>query len=139
MGKLFDWIYKFFNPTLPILEDSKTPSKKRSYISKKGETGPYVSRYSLRSSLEDAALRAFLKIKPRDCSHLKGGFNRGRGSRADYNVSLFTFITGKRRVRCNSCGQKWFEGRKGWEEAIRMVNLSTNSPASSEGPIIKRD
>jgi hypothetical protein len=94
---------------------------------------PIVTGYSRRTEAEHALIRELIKVNPKDCTHQKGGRTQSRYKK-DYNVSLFTFIDGTRRVRCLTCGQKWFEGDKGWDEALRMATQSTNAQASSERP-----
>jgi hypothetical protein len=91
------------------------------------------SAYSRRTFEEHQHIRDRIKVDPKDCDHTKGGRDRRiRYSRNDYNVSMMTFIDGTQRVRCLTCGQKWFESDKGWAEAIRMVSESTNRQTSSE-------
>ena len=136
MSTIWENIKKLFSRRRP--PPVEPPAKPRwakpadKYLSD-GTNKPYVSRYSLRSELEQSALRSFLKIDPKKCDHLKGGFGK-RVGRLDYNVSLFTFATGVQRIRCNSCGKKWFKGKPGWADAVQMLECSSNCPASSEIP-----
>jgi hypothetical protein len=103
---------------------------------------PYVSQYSLRTEIDHAQIRTMLADASKHCQHLKG--NRfGAKSRefincTDYNVSIFKFIDGKMRIRCNTCGQKWFPGDEHWEAAMVMVRQSSNHMASSETFLLKR-
>lgn len=86
------------------------------------------------------------------CRHLKGGKNRVRTQVKDYAVYLHTFINTERVIRCQLCGMKWKpqdtkeflvrEGKKkvnhtrlGWEEALMMVNETSNTPSASEIPL----
>lgn len=75
------------------------------------------------------------------CSHLKGKgpykdadheFKKSLGVYTDYNVSDHTFIGGNRVIKCLRCKQEWRPGESGWEEAIRMAEVSTNHASSSE-------
>jgi len=93
---------------------------------------PYVSQYSLRTEAEHALIRARLKRDPRNCTHEKGGPQLWRRPWKDYNVSQHTFTNNVTRVRCNSCGKRWYAGRPGWDEALSMVDQSTNHPSASE-------
>ena len=98
-----------------------------------GEPVEPPSAYSRRTFEEHQHIRDRIKVDPKDCTHQKGGRDRRiRYSRNDYNVSMMTFIDGTQRVRCLTCGQKWFKGDKGWAEAIRMAYESTNRQTSSE-------
>lgn len=113
------------------------------------------SPYSRRTEMQHTIIRALIKQSPATCRHLKGhgvsSIKPGPGAIKDFNVSMFTFATGETRIRCNACGFKWFRGdtrteiwRNGlrkdnptklsWDDAVEMVNKSTNHPASSEIP-----
>jgi hypothetical protein len=104
-----------------------------------------------------------IKLQMR-CNHLKGkGRKSGRHENIyaerlnDPNVYLHTFIDGTAVIRCLTCGAKWKGGsgaaqndtseflfRNGkkvpnhtklsWEDALRLVQKSTNQPSSSEVP-----
>ena len=93
----------------------------------------YVPKYGLRTEQEHEIIRRNLRVKfdPKNCDHLKGDPFKSRFSR-DYNMSLHTFPDGTRRVRCLSCGRKWFSADSNWLDALKMVNRSTNSPSGSE-------
>jgi hypothetical protein len=101
-------------------------------------------KFKQQETFEQAKIR-----HQRDCSHLKGGPNRNRLSRKDYNVSKHTFIDCTVRIRCLTCGMKWFKddtrsilirnGKEhinhtglGWTDALKMVEDSTNTPSASE-------
>jgi hypothetical protein len=69
------------------------------------------------------------------CRHLKGALGYPRGPRVDFNISLHTFIDGRKRIKCLSCGwEVWNlpEFRFKWAEGMKMVNCSSNTPSSSE-------
>lgn len=99
----------------------------RLYLSVVGRK--YVPMYSKRSAEMHKIIRARLRINPKNCSHLKG---RVAGFRKDYNLSYFIFPDGVHRIRCLSCGRKWFKTDSDWEEALEMFYHSTNGTASSE-------
>lgn len=92
----------------------------------------YVPMYQRRTTAEHKAIRRMLADGAKNCAHLKGGGIRSRYGMKDYNVSQHTYPDGSKRIRCNGCGAKWFPGFDGWEEAVRMVQLSSNSPSASE-------
>jgi len=88
--------------------------------------------------------RKLLRIPPQDiCSHLKGKgpyvnpeteLGPGLVIVKDYNVSLHTFVNGKRRIRCNRCGKIVWEGEPEWNKFVEMVKCSSNCPSASEQP-----
>src|SRR5271166_897162 len=93
---------------------------------KKGETRPYWVRDF-----------NFLELKKQErCRHAKGQVGYRRASTyIDFNVSKHTFIDGKSRIKCLTCGwEVWnLPGfRFKWEQGMRMVEQSTNRPSSSE-------
>lgn len=86
------------------------------------------------------------------CRHLKGGKNRVRTQVKDYAVYMHTFINTERVIRCQLCGMKWKpqdtkeflvrngkntpnHTKLGWEEALAMVNETSNTPSASEIPL----
>ena len=100
----------------------------------------YIPRYQIRTPKEHEEIRKKVSKNPSSCKHLKGGARHNPTYYSsdyykDYNVSLFTFNTGRKRIRCNSCGKKWFDDEPEWAEACKMVESSTNTPASCEIPI----
>ena len=85
------------------------------------------------------------------CSHLKGGRRGPRSQVRDYAIYLFTFIDNKTSIKCFLCKMEWRvkdtaeflfrKGKKianhtkiGWYEASKMLEQTTNTPASSEIP-----
>jgi hypothetical protein len=94
---------------------------------------PYVPRYNTRTSLEHQAIRDKILQDPKTCRHTKGGRYTTHN---DYNVLCHTFSNGKQRIRCGNCSQVWWQGDPGWQDAIKMVEQSTNKPSSSEVPIV---
>ena len=85
------------------------------------------------------------------CSHLKGGRRGPRSQVRDYAIYLFTFIDNKTSIKCFLCKMEWKvkdtveflfrKGKKianhtkiGWYEASKMLEQTTNTPASSEVP-----
>ena len=94
----------------------------------------YIPQYELRTPEEHAAIRARIKVNPKDCDHTKGGKIKSKSMIAnpDYNVSRHIFADRTERIRCNRCGQKWVPGKPGWEDAMRMVAESTNRQSTSE-------
>jgi hypothetical protein len=86
------------------------------------------------------------------CKHLKGGKNRKKTQVLDYAVYHHTFINMERCIRCFICGMKWKakdtkeflvrHGKKianhtgiGWQEALAMLEQSSNTPSRSEGAV----
>lgn len=69
------------------------------------------------------------------CPHLKGG--RLRGPRKDYSVNLHTFVDGSKKITCTICRKKWTPDSPDWENAVSMVEQSTNRPSSSEVPYLR--
>ncbi len=68
------------------------------------------------------------------CTHLKGG-QVVRSPRSDYAVTGFTFPDGHSEIRCMVCGKTWdkdYASPEEWEEAMQMMQKSTNTWASSE-------
>ena len=94
----------------------------------------YVPRYYSRTVTDHDDIRRRIAINPAVCKHLKGGRFRRRNAVKDYNVSHHRFIDGTERIRCHSCGTKWFSTDANWNEALAMTEGSTNSP-SLEMPV----
>jgi hypothetical protein len=86
--------------------------------------------------------------KQRRCRHTKGGRLQKAGVN-DFNMAMHEFTDGTKRIRCQSCGMKWFvrdtkefihrDGKKyrnhtniGWHEAWQMLQSSTNTTTKSE-------
>ena len=92
---------------------------------KKGEVRPYWVRDF-----------NFLELKKQErCNHLKGQVGYRNVLVKDFNVNIHTFIDGKSRIKCLTCGwEVWNlpEFRFKWEQGMRMVGQSTNTPSSSE-------
>lgn len=104
----------------------------RESLTPTGKTAPQ-SAYERRTDKEHAEIRARIKVDPKDCNHAKGGPTWNSPYIGDYNLSLFTFIDGTQRIRCLTCGQKWFKGDKGWKEMYEKAQQrSTNKEGSSE-------
>lgn len=93
------------------------------------------------------------KEKQRNCKHLKGG-KGPRTAAIDYSVYIHTYINAERVIRCTLCRAGWKRGdtreylirhgRKienptglGWNDAILMLNQTTNRPSSSEVPVLQ--
>jgi hypothetical protein len=85
----------------------------------------------------------------KNCKHLKGGAGRKRGQQKDPAVFQHTFTDASVQIKCTICGMKWGEkdtkeylfrdGKAlknwtnlGWADAQELVDLSSNSPSSSE-------
>jgi len=85
----------------------------------------------------------------KNCKHLKGGRGRRKNQAIDYAVYHHQFVDGSKRIRCTICGAFWTpqdtveflvrRGKKkpnhtglGWNDAVRMVDQSTNTPSRSE-------
>ena len=83
------------------------------------------------------------------CKHLKGGRRLKADSKIDYNVTLHVFPDGVWQIKCLTCCARWrkqdtaeffIRGSKkipnhtkmGWQEAMRLVDQSTNTFSSSE-------
>lgn len=86
------------------------------------------------------------------CKHLKGGKNRIRTQAKDFAVYMHTFINKEVIIRCFLCGMKWKtldtkehlvrngislpnHTKIGWEEAVNMINETSNQPSASEIPM----
>lgn len=103
-----------------------------------GEPGPvkppepeYVPRYNTRTTLEHQAIRNKIQYDPKNCLHLKGG-RAVKSVTNDYNVLTHTFPNGKTRIRCANCSRVWWSTDADWQDAVKMMNNSTNMPSSSE-------
>jgi hypothetical protein len=74
------------------------------------------------------------------------------GAAPDYAVYLHTFIDGTQRIKCQKCSMYWVpqdtathlfrDGKQvpnhtkvGWNEALAMLDQTTNKPSSSEVPM----
>jgi hypothetical protein len=66
------------------------------------------------------------------CKHLKGASRGPKNLHKDYNVSMHTFPDGRTRVCCLQCTWISWQGDENWEEALRMVDQSTNTASKSE-------
>lgn len=101
---------------------------------------PDISRYGQRTVQEHAALREFITPKIGECPHLKNHFKNGstrwprpKSISKDYNLSKHTFVDGTTRIRCLSCGQKWFKDDKDFKKMVDLHdNESSNWASSSE-------
>jgi len=91
----------------------------------------YVPKYYKRSGLEHQAIRDHIIKRQDRCTHLKGGAYCGF---KDYNVMQHTYIDKSVRIRCGNCGKIWTPESADWLEAIKMHDLSSNRPSSSETP-----
>jgi hypothetical protein len=115
------------------------------------------ARAAAAEATEKQNLYNLLKLQAK-CTHMKGKGKRTSRLEAQYadklndpNVSMHTFIDGTSVIKCLSCGAKWKqndtreylvrEGKKipnvtrlGWEDALHLVQISTNQPSSSEIP-----
>src|SRR5258708_18051147 len=115
------------------------------------------ARAEAAEATEKQNLYNLLKLQAK-CTHMKGKGKRTGRLEAQYadklndpNVSMHTFIDGKAVIKCLSCGAKWKQDdtreylvrdgkkipnvtRKGWEEALQLVQISTNQPSSGEIP-----
>jgi hypothetical protein len=87
------------------------------------------------------------------CRHKKGGKNGPKSGVVDYAVFYHTYINNESVIKCMLCGAKWkvndtdqFLVRNGknipnhtkigWTRALEMVSQSTNTPTSSEIPLM---
>lgn len=94
------------------------------------------------------------KKKQTICTHLKGG-KGPKNAKVDYALYHHTFPDTSTYIRCQICGMKWRKGDTtelltrhgkqvdnhtgiGWKEAIKMLSESTNTPTSSEIPMVAR-
>jgi hypothetical protein len=75
------------------------------------------------------------------CSHKKAmgpyvdaehEFRPGTFPITDYNVYLHTFPDGKRRIRCNRCGEVAWEGDSNWPAMYELLRDTTNRESSAE-------
>jgi hypothetical protein len=80
----------------------------------------------------DLTIEEITRLRQEKCKHLKGGKLRSGMPHKDYAVRLFTFIDGRKDIRCTICGKIWLPGYKDWSKALDMLESSTNSPAASE-------
>jgi len=93
-------------------------------------------------------------LKQARCKHLKGGKKGPKTQNKDYAVYQHRFIAFTEYIRCRICGMKWFHNdtveyleredkngrmrkisnhtKKGWREAVDMVDASTDTPSASE-------
>jgi len=92
----------------------------------------YIPNYERRTEKEHGEIRKRIKVDPSECEHLKGGSFRRPSTHKDFNVSYHIFAGGVERIRCLSCGQKWFSDDPCWNEALVMVKHSTNSRSCGE-------
>jgi hypothetical protein len=78
------------------------------------------------------------------CSHKKAmgpyvdaehEFRPGTFPTTDFNVYLHTFQDGKRRIRCNRCGEVAWEGDSNWSAMYELLKLTTNRESSAEQPL----
>lgn len=108
-----------------------------------------LNRATYMKSKEQEQLR--LLRQQRNCDHAKGGKHKNFTFGKDYNLMDHTFIDNKRVIKCLSCGMKWRPGDTkstiqrngllyknhtgiGWDEALVMLQSSSNSSTSSERP-----
>lgn len=87
------------------------------------------------------------------CRHKKGGRSGPKSQVTDFAVYYHTFINNEAVIKCMLCGAKWKVNdtkqylvrngkhipnhtKIGWEEAMVMVGQSTNTPTSSEVPLM---
>lgn len=87
------------------------------------------------------------------CTHLKGGRKGPRSQVRDYAVYLHTFIDSSYAIKCFICKMTWKindtaefllrKGKKisnhtkiGWFEATKFLEQTTNTPSSSEVPLM---
>lgn len=94
----------------------------------------YVPKYPGRSWEEHEIIRRMIRVPEAGCSHLKGGRRRATSFK-DFNVSMHTFIGGNKRVICNTCRKKWTPESPDWNEALKMVEQSSNRESSTEQPL----
>jgi hypothetical protein len=90
-----------------------------------------------------------LLLRQAKCKHLKGGKRGPKTQNKDYAVYQHRFINFIQYIRCAICGMKWYpedtieyllrKGRKisnhtkkGWREAVEMMDGSTNTMSASE-------
>jgi hypothetical protein len=91
---------------------------------------PYVPRYNTRTELQHREIRKRIQQDPKTCRHLKGG-GITNGVK-DYNVLTHTFPNDRTRIRCANCSRVWWNTDADWQDAVKMVQQSTNTPSSSE-------
>jgi len=53
----------------------------------------------------------------------------------DFNVSMHTFIDGHQEIKCLTCHRVWKTGDTDFQEALKLVQNSSNRPSSSEMPL----
>lgn len=84
----------------------------------------------------------------KECKHLKGaegspwGIDKYGGPRRssliDYNVATHTFINGTTRIWClNGCGFESWEGDEKWQQALKMIQQTSNTRSSSGCEVLK--
>lgn len=90
-----------------------------------------------------------LLLKQAKCKHLKGGKRGPKTQNKDFAVYQHRFINFLQYIRCCICGMRWYPDdtveyllrkgkkisnhtKKGWREAIEMMDGSTNTMSASE-------
>lgn len=112
-----------------------------------------VLRFLYYRGLVNEELRDLLALPPvGGCSHKKGMgpyvdenvefgnklnpiTGRTKPITTDYNIYLHTFADGRRRIRCNRCGEVAWEGDKNWPKMYALLKQTTNHESAAEsGP-----
>ena len=79
-------------------------------------------------------LEGRIKAKQAKCRHLKGG---RLNNHKDHALRFFTFIDGSKDIKCLLCSKTWLPEDPEWDKALTMFEESSNTPNSSEVPIIR--
>jgi hypothetical protein len=56
----------------------------------------------------------------------------------DFNVSMHTFPDSHQEIKCLTCKRVWKSGDADFQEALKMVQNSTNKPSASEVALFRR-
>lgn len=97
--------------------------------------GNPVNRWQILSGWEQVCQTYERQLR---CKHLKGGRVR-INSQKDYAVRFHTFIDGSQSIKCQLCGKEVWNTPKTqflWQHMLAMTEYSTNSPSSSEQPMV---
>lgn len=97
--------------------------------------GNPVNRWQILSGWEQVCQTYERQLR---CKHLKGGRVR-LNRQKDYAVRFHTFIDGSQSIKCQLCGKEVWNTPKTqflWQHMLAMTEYSTNSPSSSEQPMV---
>lgn len=82
---------------------------------------------------DSAAYVADIERRQAACTHLKGSrFFAAAKYFQDHAVNHHTFTDGHDRIKCTLCGKEWSKEKGNYEEGLKLVAQSTNTPSSSE-------